>query len=265
MTDIAISFKNCRNCGKYLQEQLKKNRNLCSEECSLSYSTCKTCGTYFLRKNPENHYCSVRCRMLFNLNKSGYPYIKTTPYKLVITGNPVINIELIATRLALVLKLPLLMTEQIKISNKLTAENVIDKISGLKETENNGEFFLLLCNSYEIDFIREFNSKFDIDMIIDIKRKKNSQETEPNLRCDKCSNINTFSDPDAEKKRKCLICGNNVYKKVENITAVKTKERNYYEITEYLEASFPDKYFRFTGETIRKTVNVITASLVYDM
>ena len=81
--------------------------------------------------------------MIFSLNKKGYPYIKTTPYKIIITGDPVVANEIIAHRLSKVLKLPVLMTERIKREKALTANNVFYEIEKLKDTENNGDFFIL--------------------------------------------------------------------------------------------------------------------------
>ena len=264
MTDIAINYKNCRNCGSYIQTQLKRKNNVCSRACTEYYQKCKTCGNYFLNDSKIREYCSIKCRMVFSINKKGYPYIKTTPYKIIITGDPLVNNEIIAVKLSKVLKLPLLMTEQVKKESSLSVNNILHEINKLKETENNGEYFILLANSYDFDFISDFNTAFDIDMMINISNKGQYPASEETVRCEDCSNINSFSNPDIENNRHCLICGCPEYKKLENIAAVNTKERNYNEIINYLRTSYPDKYAEFEIDDIKNTVNTITAYFVYN-
>ena len=263
MTDIAINFKNCSNCGKFMKTQLKNVKNICSKECSRTYSKCSTCGDYFLTDSPDTKFCSIKCKMIFSLNKKGYPYIKTTPYKIMITGDPVIINEIIAHKLSKVLKLPLLMTEKIKRETSLTANNVFYEIEKLKDTENNGDFFILLCNSYDIEFITEFTSRYKIDMIINIKNRREDFREDENIRCDECSCINSFSEPDFEGKTHCLVCGCPDYKKIDTPAAINTKERNYMEIEEYFRSSFSDIYKEFPVENITETINKITSFFVY--
>ncbi len=263
MTDIAINYKNCVNCGKFIKTQLKNRRNICSRDCSLKYHICSTCGNYFLTDSSDAKYCSLKCKMIFNINKKGYPYIKTTPYKIIMTGDPIINNEIIALRLSKVLKLPLLMTEKIKRQMQLTSNNVFYEIEKLKDTENNGDFFILLCNSYEYEFVADFTSRHDFNMIIDIKNRRESFRKDDVYRCDECSCINSFSEPDFEGRKHCLICGCEDYKHIDTPAAVNTKERNYREINSFLKNSYPDKYREFHVESVSNTVNKITSFFVY--
>lgn len=264
MTDLAINYKNCRNCGNYIQTQLKRKNNICSKACTDFYQKCRTCGNHFLSDSKEKDYCSIKCRMVFNINKKGYPYIKTTPYKIIITGNPLVNNELVAVKLSKVLKLPLLITEKVKKESNLSVNNILKEIDKLKETENNGEYFMLLADSYDYDFINDFNTALDIDMMINITNKEQYPVSEEAIRCEDCSNINSFSNPDIENNRHCLICGCPEYKRLENIAAVNTKERNYNEIINYLQISYPDKYAEFTMNDVKNTVNKITEYFVYN-
>ncbi len=264
MTDLAINFKNCTNCGKFIKTQLKNRNNICSSECSRKYSICKTCGNYFLSESVNNKFCSVKCRMIFSLNKKGYPYIKTTPYKIIVTGDPVINNEVLAHRLSKVLKLPVLMTEKIKREQNLTANNVFYEIEKLKDNENNGDFFILLCNSYEYEFVEEFTKKQKIDLIVNIKNRRENYREDEIIRCDECSSINSFSEPDFEGKTHCMICGCPDYKKIDTVSAINTKVGNYREIINYLKNSFPETYLEFPVENIKNTINKITSYFVYN-
>lgn len=264
MTDIAINYKNCVNCGKFIKTSLKNRNTICSKECNSFYCKCHTCGTYFLSDSIDSHYCSIKCRMFFSLNKKGYPYIKTTPYKIIITGDPVINNEVIALKLSNVLKLPLLITEQIKREKQLSANNVFLEIEKLKNNENNGDFFILLCNSYEYEFVSEFLSLHDIDMVINIKNRRENFRDDEIIRCDECANINSFSEPDFEGNTHCMICGCPDYKRIDTPAAINTKERNYKEILDFLKKTIPEKYEEFYIEDIKSTVNKITAFFVYN-
>ena len=151
------------------------------------------------------------------------------------------------------------MTEKIKRETDLTANNVFYEIEKLKDTENNGDFFILLCNSYDLEFLSDFTSRYDIDMFINIKNRRENFRSDEIIRCAECSCINSFSEPDYEGSTQCMICGSPEYKKIDTPAAVNTKERNYKEIIDFFRNSFADKYIDFPVENITNTINKITS------
>ncbi len=64
-----------------------------------------------------------------------------------------------------------------------------------------------------------------MDMIINIKNRRENFRNDEIIRCAECSSINSFSEPDYEGNTQCLICGSPEYKKIDTPAAVNTKKK----------------------------------------
>jgi hypothetical protein len=258
-----ISFANCVNCGKYIETELKGKTLYCCPECTEKSGKCGICGRYF---NIDNlHIDSLKCRIIFNINKKGFPFIQKTNLKLFIIGNPFIRAELISQRLSLVLKLPVFMSEQLRIENALSPERLKEKIDEKIKAENLTDHFIFLSNSNNADFIEELMGIFQFDKCIIINNTDHESE-QNHLKfqiCTKCGNINSFSEPDYEGKSECLICRNEFFRTTEGETSIQQKLKNFRVCESYLYSAFPDKCVSFNFEDIPDTVNSIVKYLIY--
>lgn len=276
-----LSYSRCVNCGKYIQTSLKEKTLYCCNECVLMYAECGVCGRYYLKES--NHFDSLKCLVKFDVNKKGMPYIRQTMLKLLVTGNPLSEIELLAERLSVVLKLPLFVSEQFRIEESLEPDKIREHIEAKLKSENLPDFYIFLLNTYNPDFIGELSSKLTFDRFVIVDKdneccfcRHNSSGINSNLThaaaavplvknmiCTNCGNINCFSKPDFEGNIGCLVCGNKYFTTSEYEATAGQKIKNYQDCVKYIDNNFSGKCLFFeTGET-RETVNRITQFLIY--
>jgi len=257
------SYSNCVNCGKYIETDLKGKTLYCCPDCTEKTGKCGICGKFYNLE--EMHIGSMKCKIIFDLNKKGFPFIRQTKLNLFIIGNPFIKTELISQRLSLVLKLPVFMSEQLRIENALSPEYLKERIDAKIKAENLSNYFVFLSNSNNIDFIEEMKGKFQFDRYIIISNPESVSEPD-HLKfqiCTECGNINSFSEPDYEGKSECLICGNEFFRTTEGETSIQQKLKNFRDCENYLISSFPEKCVKFDFSDITGTVNSIVKYFIY--
>ena len=86
------------------------------------------------------------------------------------------------------------------------------KLKNSKITKTTEIFSYCSATAMEYEFVSEFLSLLDIDMVINIKNRRENFRDDEIIRCDECANINSFSEPDFEGNTHCMICGCPDYK-----------------------------------------------------
>ena len=259
MSDKKPVYNKCVNCGRYIETDVKNKSLFCSNECYENYSCCSICNQYY---NAEKaHDESLKCKIIFDINQKKKPYIKHTLFKLLIFGSPLVGIEMVSGNLSNVLKLPLFISEKFRIENQFTLSQIKNHIKHKIEAENLQNYFIFLCNSYNIEFISELFSELSFDIVIAIDSGKIANNNLKIQICSNCGNINCFFKPDADSSE-CIICGNNYYRDSEEDIATINKIKNYQECKSFVSSmATVYKYINFT--TVPETVNEIVKYLVY--
>ncbi len=262
-SDKKPSYNKCINCGKYIETEIKDKSLYCCSTCYEKYSCCNICNQYYDAE--KTHTDSLKCLIHFDLNKDKKPFIRQTKLKLFISGNPIINIELLSSRLSNILKLPLFISEQFRIENKFSIPQIKKIINQKIETQNLSDYFIFLGNSYNIDFLSELFKEIIFDKIITIDNS-NSPAHYNNSKfqiCANCGNINSFFQPDYEEKSRCIVCGNDSYRTYEEDNSISQQVKNYQECKDFISSIAADKYINFNFTTMQETVNEIVKYFIY--
>jgi hypothetical protein len=261
MSDKRPVYNKCINCSKYIETEIKDKSLFCSNECYEQFSCCNIFSKYY--NTEETHAESLKCKIFFGINHKKKPYIKQTMLKLLISGNPLINIEMVSDHLSRILKLPVFISEKFRIENKFNLAEIKNCIKQKIEAENLKNYFIFICNSYDTDFISELlkDSELSFDKIITIDSEK-PDDNDLNIKiCSKCGNINTFFQADNEDESKCIICNSGNYKASEEYI-ISNKLKEYLECKNLL-ASIPTAYKYIKFSTTSETVHEIVEYLVY--
>lgn len=249
-------FTKCINCNKLVNLIEGAKSQYCSISCSEKFQKCPVCGKYFTISD-QQHHNSLKCLIDFDIDKTGKPFIKQTSFKIFISANPLYSGELVSKQIAENLKLPLFMSEQIRIESALSLSQVKTHIEENMKKEKNDKYFIYIDNSYSYDFIEEFHKSFNFDKYIIIGKEKTEElaedyNTSSVKLCTKCGNINCFSELSKTGKEfltaeslKCLICDNQFFRTtVENAT-IRQKLKNYESCKNHIIQLFHDKYVNF--------------------
>lgn len=259
MSDKKPFYSKCINCGRYIESEIKDKSLFCNNKCYENYSCCNICNQYY--KTEDTHDESLKCKVVFDINQNKKPYIKQTLLKLCILGNPLFSIEMISEKLSNRLKLPLFISEKFRIRNQFTLLEIKNHINQRIEKENLQNFFIFLCNTYNIEFISELFTEFSFDKIISIDSEKSANNSPEIQICENCGNMNSFFETGNEHERECLICGSASYKKPEEDVTIANRFKNYQECKSFISSASAYKYINF--KNVSETVTEIVRYLAY--
>ena len=259
---ISMQYTRCVNCGRFLQTEPSEKSIYCSVNCMEKFRICPICGNYYLSESDHNSD-SLKCSFLFSLNKKRKPFIKETFFNTLITGDPHINNELVSEKLSNVLKLPLIISEKLRLEKNLSADTVNEKINIYSNQEKKSGFFIFLLDSYDPDLLKDLISKIIFTRIIIIESKAEESADSLQQLCTECGNINSFSEPDSDGKTTCIICGNRFFRHDKNSSSMLHRNKSFRECRELLLASLPERCVSMIYSNPKNTVNEIVNIFVY--